>query len=43
VLDLGGYCFPSETSYNIARSFAALGDNEKAVAWLQDAFARGLS
>jgi tetratricopeptide (TPR) repeat protein len=41
VLDLGGYCFPSETSYNIARSFAALGDNEKAVAWLQDAFARG--
>ena|SRR5205809_6467385 len=24
VLDLGGYCFPSETPYNIARSFAGL-------------------
>jgi tetratricopeptide (TPR) repeat protein len=41
VLDLGGYCFPSETSYSIARSFAALGDKEKALTWLQDAFARG--
>jgi len=41
VLDLGGYCFPSETAYSIARSFAGLGDEEKAIAWLQDAFARG--
>jgi hypothetical protein len=41
VLDLGGYCFPSETSYNIARSHAALGDKEKAVTWLKGAFARG--
>jgi tetratricopeptide (TPR) repeat protein len=41
VLDLGGYCFPSETSYMIARSFAAVGDKEKTVAWLQDAFAQG--
>lgn len=41
VLDLGGYCFPSETSYSIARSFAALGDKLKTVTWLQDAFARG--
>jgi hypothetical protein len=40
-LELGGYCFPSETAYNIARSFAFLGDKEKAVAWLQDALARG--
>jgi tetratricopeptide (TPR) repeat protein len=41
VLDLGGYCFPSETSYNIARSYAALGDKKNAVTWLKDAFARG--
>jgi tetratricopeptide (TPR) repeat protein len=41
VLDLGGYCFPSETSYSIARSYAALGDKENAAMWLQDAFARG--
>jgi tetratricopeptide (TPR) repeat protein len=41
VLDLGGYCFPSETAYNIARSFAFLGDKENAVTWLRDAFARG--
>ena len=41
VLDLGGYCFPSETAYSIARSYAALGDKENAAMWLQDAFARG--
>jgi tetratricopeptide (TPR) repeat protein len=41
VLDLGGHCFPSETSYNIARSFALLGDTEEAVSWLQHAFATG--
>jgi tetratricopeptide (TPR) repeat protein len=41
VLDLGGYCFPSETSYSIARSYAALGDKENAMTSLQDAFARG--
>jgi tetratricopeptide (TPR) repeat protein len=41
VLDLGGYCFPSETSYSIARSYAALGNKENAVTWFQNAFARG--
>jgi len=41
VLDLGGHCFPSETSYSIARSYATLGDKENAAGWLQDAFARG--
>ena len=41
VLDLGGYCFPSETSYSIARSYAAMGDRENAATWLRDAFARG--
>jgi len=41
VLALGGYCFPSETAYNIARSHARLGNKEKAIQWLQDAFARG--
>jgi tetratricopeptide (TPR) repeat protein len=41
VLDLGGYCFPSEAAYSIARSFASLGNKEQAVKWLQDAFARG--
>lgn len=41
VLDLGGYCFPSETAFSIARSYAALGDKENAARWLQDAFARG--
>jgi tetratricopeptide (TPR) repeat protein len=41
VLDLGGYCFPSETAYSIARSYAALGDKGNAAMWLQDAFASG--
>ena len=41
VLDLGGHCFPSETEYNIARSFALLDDKEEAVTRLQDAFAMG--
>jgi tetratricopeptide (TPR) repeat protein len=41
VLELGGYCFPSETAYNIARSYAVLGDKENAVSWLRQAFARG--
>jgi tetratricopeptide (TPR) repeat protein len=41
VLDLGGFCFPSETLYSIARSYAALADKENAAMWLQDAFARG--
>ena len=41
VLDLGGYCFPSETAYSIARSYAALGDKENAMKWIQDAFDRG--
>jgi tetratricopeptide (TPR) repeat protein len=41
VLDLGGYCFPSETAYSIARSFASLGDKAQALKWLQSAFAMG--
>jgi tetratricopeptide (TPR) repeat protein len=41
VLNLGGYCFPSQTSYDIARSYAFLRDKEKSITWLQDAFARG--
>jgi tetratricopeptide (TPR) repeat protein len=41
VLKLGGYCFPSETAYSIARSYALVGEKESAMSWLQDAFARG--
>jgi tetratricopeptide (TPR) repeat protein len=41
VLELGGHCFPAETSYNLARSYALLADKQNALTWLQNAFARG--
>lgn len=42
VLELNGYCFPSDSAYNIARSFATSGDKGNAVLWLQKAFEMGL-
>src|ERR1700687_4900452 len=41
VLKLGGYCFRAESAYNIARSYASLGEKEQSIIWLQNAFAEG--